>query len=199
MATTLCGCQQAASPVTVTAAHTAPPMVVDNSPASFLPETLAGTFIAITHRGRHFEIAARDIHDPGAWRALLQPSEFKFAQKLLPDDRIALRCESLTAGPPCNGAPLLIRSRPKVTVSRLENFFAVARTVAVDPEWLATGSASPMREYATREPAELAIKLTHPPPTVRAAIASFIHTIGAASDPRGKRRVDFETNASGGA
>jgi hypothetical protein len=113
MAAALCGCQQAARPATVTAERTTSPMVVDNSPASFLPETLEGIFIAVTHRGRHFEIAARDIHDLGAWRAQLQPSEFKIAEKLLPEDRISLRCESLTAGPPVVGHGCLFHPVPK--------------------------------------------------------------------------------------
>lgn len=112
MATTLCGCQQAASPATVTA-HIASPMVVDNSPASFLPETLEGIFIAVTHRGKHFEIAARDIHDLSAWQALLQSSESKIAEKLLPEDRISLRCESVTAGPPVVGHRCLFDPVPK--------------------------------------------------------------------------------------
>lgn len=113
MAATLCGCQQAASPATVPPAQTALPMVMDNSPASFLPETLEGIFIAVTHRGRHLEIAARDIHDLGAWRAQLRPSESKVAEKLLPEDRISLRCESLTAGPPVIGHGCLFDPVPK--------------------------------------------------------------------------------------
>jgi transcriptional regulator with XRE-family HTH domain len=77
---------------------------------------------------------------------------------------------------------------------KLPTFFAVARTVGVDPEWLATGKASPFPEYATRESAELAVELGRLSPEVRGAITTLVraalnaysHSVGRARGSRGR-------------
>ena len=75
---------------------------------------------------------------------------------------------------------------------RLPTFFAVAHLAGVDPEWLATGTASAFPEYISRESIELAADLNRLPPNVRTAVTTLVRTALARPPHRRKDKTSTQ-------